>query len=224
MISPNPGSTPAAPKRVITQFLRSVRNRLRRRFSNWKHRFAFYRDGVEVAPGSHIDNGVVIGRRTRINEPSYIEPCEIGSYCAIGGRLIVRSGNHLMQFLNIEEDAQRRIIGGRTVLGPRLPVTIGHGVWIGDSVLIVPGVTIGNGAVVAGGAVVTRDVPAYAMVGGNPAHFIRWRYPEPIIALLAGVEWWLWDDDRLRRHRDLFELDLMTVDPGDLADRLKRCD
>ncbi len=188
-----------------------------------RNRITFYRNDVLVAAGSHIDPLVVIGRGTRINEPSYLEPCTIGSYCAIAGRLVVRSGNHRMQFLNIEEDLQRRVIGAASVLGPREHVTIGHGVWIGDSVFVCPGVQIGNGAVIAGGSVVTKDVPAYALVGGNPAHFIRWRYPEPVIAQLANFEWWLWDDERLRRHRDLFEIDLVAVDPADLAARLREC-
>ena len=204
------------------QFVRLSRNRWRRRMTNWKHRIRFYRDGVEMPPGSFIDNGVVIGRRTKFGEPAYLLPCTVGSYCSIG-RLTVHSGNHKMQYLNIEEDVQLRVIGATSVLGPRQPVTIGHAVWIGDPVVVVPGVTIGNGAVIAAGAVVAKDVPAYAVVGGSPARFIRWRYPEEIIALIADVEWWFWDDDRLRRHRDLFEIDLSTVDPADLAERLRDC-
>lgn len=220
MTGPNQGIKPVSPKRMVIQFLRLSRNRMRRRLTNMKYRVRFYRDGVEMPPGSFIDRGVVIGRRTKFGEPSYLLPCEIGSYCGIG-RLIVHSGNHKMQYLNIEEDVQLRIIGAASILGPRQPVTIGHAVWIGDPVVIVPGVTIGNGAVVAAGAVVTKDVPAYAVVGGNPARFIRWRYPEPVIAELASFEWWLWDDERLRRNRDLFELDLAVVDPADLGARLR---
>jgi virginiamycin A acetyltransferase len=222
MTAPERVSTPVSPRRMVWQFVRLSRNRWRRRITNWKHRIRFYRDGVEMPPGSFIDQGVVIGRRTKFGEPSYLMPCEVGSYCSIG-RLVVHSGNHKMQYLNIEEDVQLRIIGAASVLGPREPVTIGHAVWMGDPVVVVPGVTIGNGAVVAAGAVVTKDVPAYAVVGGNPARVFRWRYPEPIIALLADVEWWFWDDERLRRHRDLFEIDLTTIDPAVLAERLKDC-
>lgn len=54
------------------------------------------------------------------------------------------------------------------------PVTIGEGAWIGAGACIMPGVTIGDHAVVAGGAVVTKDVPANAIVGGNPAKVIRY--------------------------------------------------
>lgn len=186
-----------------------------------QHRARFLRDEVEVAPGSVIAKGVVIGRRTKINGPSHIDLCEIGSYCAIGGRLVVRPANHLTQYLGIQDDAQVRVIGGRTLLGEARPVRIGHGVWIGDSVVVLGGVTIGNGAVVGAGSVVTKPVPAYAIAAGNPAKVLGWRYPEAVIAELESLEWWTWDDERLRRNRDLFDLDLTDVDPRDLALRLR---
>ncbi|ATY03780.1 maltose O-acetyltransferase [Klebsiella aerogenes] len=53
------------------------------------------------------------------------------------------------------------------------PVTIGHNVWIGGRAVINPGVTIGDNAVIASGAVVVKDVPANAVVGGNPAQIIK---------------------------------------------------
>ena len=53
------------------------------------------------------------------------------------------------------------------------PVVIGNNVWIGDKATILPGVTIGEGAVIAANAVVTKDVPAYSVVGGNPAKVIK---------------------------------------------------
>lgn len=201
---------------VLHRLLRTLRNALRRRYILARHRITFLRNDVQVAAGSSIDRNVVIGRRTRINGPSFLDPCEIGSYCAIGGRLVVRSGNHLTGYLCIENDAQQRVLGARTVLGPREQVRIGHGVWIGDSVVVCPGVTIGNGAVVGAGSVVTRDVPEYAVVVGNPAKVLRWRYPDAVIARIKNLEWWLWDDAKLRRNRHLFEVDLTNITPDDL--------
>ena len=55
------------------------------------------------------------------------------------------------------------------------PVTIEDDVWIGDRVLIVPGVTVGRGAILGLGAVVTKDVPPYAIMGGNPARVLKFR-------------------------------------------------
>ena len=58
---------------------------------------------------------------------------------------------------------------------------------------------IGTGAVVAAGAIVTKDVPAYTIVAGNPARPIRRRFPEEIADRLAELAWWDWDHETLRR-------------------------
>lgn len=199
-----------------------MRNRVWRKYVMARHRIRFLRDEVEVAPGSVLAPSVVIGRRTKINAASHLDPCEIGSYCAIAGRLVVRPANHLTQYLGIQNEAQVRVIGGRPLLDQPRPVRIGHGVWIGDTVVILGGVTIGNGAIVGAGAVVTKPVPPYAIAVGNPARVVGYRYPEEIVVQLEAVEWWTWDDERLRRNRDLFELDLTAVTPEELAERLAR--
>lgn len=59
------------------------------------------------------------------------------------------------------------------------PVTVGDDVWIGQRALILPGVSIGTGAIVAAGSVVTRDVPPFAVVAGNPAKVIKDRRGNP---------------------------------------------
>lgn len=69
-------------------------------------------------------------------------------------------------------------------------VAIGHDVWLGSQCMVLSGVTIGTGAVVAARAVVTRDVPPYAIVGGNPARVIRVRFDEATIAALLACRWW----------------------------------
>lgn len=53
------------------------------------------------------------------------------------------------------------------------PVIIGNNVWIGDKATILPGVTIGDGAIIAANAVVTKDVPAFSVVAGNPARIVK---------------------------------------------------
>ncbi|HWU64390.1 MAG TPA: CatB-related O-acetyltransferase [Ensifer sp.] len=94
-----------------------------------------------------------------------------------------------------------------------LPVkdtVVGHDVWIGQNAAIMPGVKIGAGAIVAAAAVVTRDVPPYAVVGGNPASIIRMRYPEHVITELLEIAWWDWPLDKI-------EANLAALSSGDLA-------
>ncbi|MBE5946753.1 MAG: DUF1792 domain-containing protein [Lachnospiraceae bacterium] len=72
--------------------------------------------------------------------------------------------------------------------------------WIGEKATIMSGVTIGNGAVVAAEAVVSKDVPAYAVVAGNPAKIIGYRFDEKQIELLNLIRWWNWDKEKVVCH------------------------
>ena len=70
------------------------------------------------------------------------------------------------------------------------PVTIGSDVWMGENSIILPGTTIGHGAVVAGGAVVSKEVPPYAIVSGNPGVVVKYRFPPAIVERLVRTAWW----------------------------------
>lgn len=72
-------------------------------------------------------------------------------------------------------------------------VVVGNDVWVGWSAVIASGVTIGDGAVVGTRAVVTKDVPPYAIVAGNPARIVKYRFDEETIADLLAIAWWNWD-------------------------------
>ncbi|WP_024546383.1 acetyltransferase [Picosynechococcus sp. NKBG15041c] len=73
--------------------------------------------------------------------------------------------------------------------------------------IILPGITVGDGAVIGAGAVVTKDIPAYAIAGGNPARIIKYRFSHSIIEQLLKVCWWDWDEDKIIRNRIFFETD-----------------
>lgn len=75
---------------------------------------------------------------------------------------------------------------------------IGNDVWIGYGATILRGVTIGDGAVIAGEAVVTKDVPAYAIVGGNPAKIIKYRFSQQVIDKLLQIKWWEYGPEILK--------------------------
>jgi virginiamycin A acetyltransferase len=77
---------------------------------------------------------------------------------------------------------------------------IGNDVWIGYESLIMPGVKIGDGAVIAAKSVVVKDIPAYTVVGGNPAHPIKQRFSDAEVAQLLEIRWWDWEIDKISRH------------------------
>jgi virginiamycin A acetyltransferase len=79
------------------------------------------------------------------------------------------------------------------------PIVIENDVWIASNVTVKEGVKIGNGAVVAMESLVTKDVPPYAIVGGNPARVIRYRFSEEQISELLKIEWWNWTDEKVTK-------------------------
>ena len=80
---------------------------------------------------------------------------------------------------------------------------IENDVWIGYNATIMPGVHIGNGAIIGTGALVTKDVPDYAIVGGNPAKIIRMRFDELTCEKLLKLKWWNWDINKIVEHIDM---------------------
>lgn len=140
----------------------------------------------------------------------------IGKFVQIarGSYFITSSANHPMGGITTYPF---RIFKPETFGYKDLPVkdtVVEHDVWIGHDAVIMPGVRIGAGAIVAAASVVTRDVPPYAVVGGNPASIIRMRYPVEVINEILELAWWDWPIDKI-------EANLPALESGDLA-ALKR--
>ncbi len=87
---------------------------------------------------------------------------------------------------------------------------VGHDVWIGIGSVVLPNVTIGHGAIVAASSVVKHDVPPYAIVGGNPAQVIAFRFKQRLIKELLELQWWDWPIERINRNKALFTTNLMA--------------
>jgi virginiamycin A acetyltransferase len=143
-------------------------------------------------------HGVEIGRYSYgdILKPGLLPPgTRVGNYCSVGTGLIVRRRNHPIDRIVLHPFFYNSRLGllARDMIEDDRdnPLTIGHDVWIADRVTILPGCRqIGNGAVIAAGAVVTRDVPAYGIVGGTPARLMRMRFDETRIAWIESSQWW----------------------------------
>lgn len=141
----------------------------------------------------------------------------IGKFCqfAHGTLFITSSANHPMAGFSTYPF---RVFKPETMVDyvnlPFKDTVVGNDVWIGHGAIVMPGVTIGSGAIIAASAVVTRDVPPYAIVGGNPAKVIRQRFSDEVVADLLDIAWWDWPIDRI-------EARLTAIEIADLA-ALKR--
>ncbi len=121
-------------------------------------RHAFFGDGSKLSVG--YDSG--LGLNCRIHGPVVI-----GNVVMMGPDVLIMTRNHNFERIDVPMSAQGR--------SDARPVMIGDDVWIGARSVILPGVNIGNGAVVGACSVVTKDIPPYAVVAGNPARVIRFR-------------------------------------------------
>ncbi|EKO3576514.1 CatB-related O-acetyltransferase [Vibrio metschnikovii] len=83
-------------------------------------------------------------------------------------------------------------------------VIIGNDVWIAAGAVITRGIKIGDGAVIGANAVVTKDVPPYAIVAGIPAKVIKYRFTPEIIQRLLDIQWWNWEEIKIKENFTLF--------------------
>lgn len=127
----------------------------------------------------------------------------IGDYCSLAKNItIMLGGNHrtdwistypFMVFLPTAKD----IVGHPSTKGN---VIIGNDVWIGTNTTILSGVTIGDGAVIGMNSTVSKDVPPYAIVVGNPARIIKYRFTSDQIEKLLQIKWWNKDEEWINQN------------------------
>jgi len=159
-----------------------------------------------------VIGAVSIGRGTYLGMTrfqTYIpsERIEIGRYCSIADDVCISGGGQhhpelpstwpFDNFLLNQENPTRSYKQVRTTV-------IGSDVWIGDGAYIGGGVCVGHGAIIGAKAVVFSDAPAYAIVIGNPAKTLRYRFSESQIAELLKIEWWNWSPDIVRSRLEWF--------------------
>ena len=164
---------------------------------------------VKVYPPTHISDAE-IGDYTYISQNAYISMTKIGKFCSIGPGLVCGWGihpinglsTHPMFYSTLRQNGMTLSAVDKVV--ERKPITIGNDVFIGANVTILDGVTIGDGAVIGAGAVVSKDIPSYAVAVGCPIQIVKYRFNSEQIEALRKIEWWDFDDDKLKEVERLF--------------------
>lgn len=114
---------------------------------------------------------MTIGENTYIGEGCNLRAgggfLKIGKQCSISQNITIVVSNHQYK--------KGQLIKEQPWTTDNNYVIIGDDVWVGANSVILPGVTVGNGAIIGAGSVVTKDVPEYAIVVGNPARIIKYR-------------------------------------------------
>ena len=138
--------------------------------------------------------------RPNVMRPDQTTQLEIGRFCSIAdGVRILLGGEHRTDWVTTYPFPsifpERFSAEGHPA--SKGNIVIGNDVWLCAGSTILSGVTIGDGAVVGAGCVVTRDVEPYAIVAGNPARVVRFRFDPSIISRLEKLAWWNWPMSRI---------------------------
>ena len=134
----------------------------------------------------------------------------IGKFCAIAKdvKFIMNGANHKISGastypFSIFRNGWEKVMPEIKDLPLKGDTVIGNDVWLGYDALIMPGIKIGDGAIIASRSVVTKDVPPYAVVGGNPAKLIKLRHSEEEIEKLLALKWWNWPVEKITANLKL---------------------
>jgi len=130
----------------------------------------------------------------------------IGRYCSFAQNIKILSGNHPLKNKSLHPFFYNPYFGYvDTLLITRSKLIIENDVWIGENAIILPSVSkIENGAVIGAGSIVTKDVPPFAVVAGNPAKIIQYRFSQEIIDQILESPWWDKDIKELKEDEVVF--------------------
>ncbi len=172
----------------------------------------------EADAGAILPPGVSIGRHTygyydtTFRVFMHGARIEVGAFCSIGPDVCILAGSEhvttrasTFPFEALLFDPKASNAGEAIDKGV---TTIGNDVWIGLGATILSGVVVGDGAVIGAGAVVSKEVAPYAVVAGNPAQVIRFRFDAETRRRLLLLRWWDWTDDELWALRPAFKADV----------------
>lgn len=189
-------------KYIILKKLSEIVYRLLRAYNSIEIRSLLKRGLLEVGKHTYDIKNIKIH-----NYFGSINKVSIGNYCSIGPNLtLITGGYHPINWVStypfrVKWDLQEKFRDGMPY--SKGSIVIENDVWIGTGVTILSGVKICNGSVIASGAMVTKDVPPYAIVGGNPAKIISYRFEKDAIEKLLKINWWDWDENKILENINL---------------------
>lgn len=154
------------------------------------------KNAYAVAP--YYLHNVQLGDYSYFAKNAQVANTTIGKFCSIGPNFCSGLGYHPTNGISTHP------IFYRGDMAEYKPVTIGNDVFIGANVTVRDGVTIGDGAVIGAGAVVSKDIPPYAIAVGNPIEIKRYRLTEKQISAMQRIQWWNWDEEKLKVIKRMF--------------------
>jgi acetyltransferase-like isoleucine patch superfamily enzyme len=169
-------------------------------------------DSSTIAQATHIlENCLIlnstVNQYTYIGRNSIVQNATIGSFCSIANDVFIGLGKHPIDsfstsplFYKTNNALNIKLVDHDANFSEYEAIEIGNDVWIGARAIVLDGVKIADGAIVASGAVVTKDVPAYAIVGGVPAKVIKYRFSEEKISELLTLQWWKWPLGKIKQE------------------------
>lgn len=154
-----------------------------------------------------------LGDFTYIASGTRITKVIMGKYCSIGPDCKIGLGKHPSKdfvsthpiFFSVLKQAQITF-ADQNYFEEFAEIKIGNDVWIGANAIVLDGIKIGDGVIIAAGSVVTKDVPAYAIVGGIPAKIIRYRFEKSEIDKLLEMKWWDTEMESLKNNYKKFHI------------------
>ena len=170
-----------------------------------------------IGNGCYIENvysygNIELGNHVSISGPGTIlhatlGKISIGNFCSIAQNVSIQEFNHDykrtttygMNYFFFSRNFKDDVV-------TKGDVVISDDVWIGSNSVILSGVSIGRGAIIGAGSVVTKDVPPYSIVVGNPAKVLKKRFDDDMINRLENSKWWEWNDEQICNNKDFFKL------------------